>query len=227
MGFFPSIKREGWLGAGPGLGGRRSGLAAAAGPSRPRAGRRAVGHAQVPAPQLLDIIRAANRRLERAFVFLRVALLAHLLAGVIQLFLRQDACLRCLEDGREPIRVALCALERRVALEEFLEGVAALRRADEHRPAPAIAQRRPHHVEPHGRRHVGEFVEHHAVQVDAAQAIRVVTAVEANPRAADEVDTEFGFMRFGTAGKQRLSVLLQVAPQATSLTWLSNGPMYA
>src|SRR5262249_57611240 len=79
-----------------------------------------------------------------------------------------EAGLACLEHEGKPI------LFRLRALPQLEEGVAALGRADEDRPALPIRQRRSDDLRPHARVHVCVFVEHDAVEVDAAQRVAIV-----------------------------------------------------
>jgi len=76
------------------------------------------------------------------------------------------------EQRREPARIGPRLLIQRMEL------VAPHRRTDEHRPALAVGQRRPDHLRPHARLHLGELVEHHPVEIKAAQPVRIVCAID-------------------------------------------------
>ena len=80
------------------------------------------------------------------------------------------------------------------------EGVASLRRADEDRPALPIGERRPDDLRPHPRVHVGVFVEHDAVEVDAAQRVGIVGAVEPDLPALGIIDAQLALVH-GRAGR--------------------------
>jgi hypothetical protein len=89
--------------------------------------------------------------------------------------------------------------------------VASPRRADEHRPAGAVGERRAHHLRPQARVHVGVFVEHDAVEIDAAQRVRIVGAVEPHLPAVAVIDAQLAVMdRCARARAQRR--LAQIVP---------------
>ena len=85
----------------------------------------------------LPVIGADDRGIERALELLRVLLVAQLAPGKIELILPDEPGLARLEHQRIPVlRVGACA---RPSVEQR---VPSLWRADEHRPALAIGQRR-------------------------------------------------------------------------------------
>jgi hypothetical protein len=93
------------------------------------------------------------------------------------------------------------------------EGVAALGRADEHRPAAAIGQGRADDFRPHPRVHVGIFVEHDAVEIDAAQGVRVVGAVEAHLPALRIIDAQLALVHARAILAQRRRRRAQIVPR--------------
>ena len=139
------------------------------------------------------VIGAPYRRLERALELLLVLLRRHVAARGFKLLLRQDAGLRRREQRRVP---ALVRAGRAVFAPEL---VVSLGRADEDRPPLAVGERRADHLAPEMRAHLGVFVEHRAVEIDAAQRVRVVGAVELDARPVGQVDAELGLV-----GRQRI-----------------------
>ena len=165
--------------------------------------------ADAPGPLRLGhrpaVIGAPDRRLEGAFEFLVVFLLRHVAPRGIELGRRQDVGVGCREQRRVP---ALVRAGRAVFAPEL---VMALGRADEDRPAFAVGERRADHLAPEMRAHLRVFVEHHPVEIDAAQRIRVVGAVELDPRAVGEVDAELGLARRPVRHRRR--VVLEIVPR--------------
>jgi hypothetical protein len=56
-----------------------------------------------------------------------------------------------------------------------------------------VGEHRSDHLAPHGRAHVGVFIEHDAVEIGPAQPVRIVGAVDTNARAVDQLDPKLGF----------------------------------
>ena len=78
------------------------------------------------------------------------------------------------------------------------------------RPRPSRWMRRRPHLAPEMRAHLRVLVEHHPIEIDAAQRIRVVGAVELDARPVGEVDAELGLVDLPV--RDRLRVLLEVVP---------------
>ena len=112
-----------------------------------------------------------------------------------------------LEHHREPARLRLRAPP------QLEEGVAALRRADEHGPALPVGERRADDLRPHPRIHVGVFVEHHAVEIDAAHGVGIVGAVEPHLPAVDVVDAQLALVRAGADRASRRHRRAQIVPR--------------
>ncbi|HVI65114.1 MAG TPA: hypothetical protein VM910_21400 [Bradyrhizobium sp.] len=93
------------------------------------------------------------------------------------------------------------------------EGVAALGRADEDRPALPIGQRRPDDLRPHARVHVGVFVEHDTVEIDAAQRIGIVGAIEPHLPSVGIIDAQLGFVRARPDRPHRRHGVAQIVPR--------------
>ena len=93
------------------------------------------------------------------------------------------------------------------------EGIAALGRADEDRPALPIGQCRADDLRPHPRIHIGEFVEHDAVEVDAAQRIGIVGAVKPHLPAVGVIDAQLGVVRARSDRAQRRHGRAQIVPR--------------
>jgi hypothetical protein len=64
---------------------------------------------------------------------------------------------------------------------------------------------------PNLRFHIRELVQDHTIQIWTAQRVRIVSPVETNHRAIDEVDTQVGFI--GGLCQQRLCITPQIAPR--------------
>ena len=109
--------------------------------------------------------------MEGTFEFLVVFLRAHLGAGRGQLGGRDHPGQADRAQGGEPFGLALFLFRLRHGLQctgiQAVKAVAALRRADEDRPAASVGQRRAHDLGPDAAGHHGEFVEHYAVEIDA------------------------------------------------------------
>src|SRR4249919_804474 len=123
---------------------------------------------------LLAVVSPTDSGLERAFIFLRVFVRAHHLAGVCQFALIEQARLRCLEHQAEPVSVLVGYVP------ELVEGVLALRSANEDGPSLAVAKSWANDLRPDGRVHVAELVEDRPVQVNTSKTIRIVSTVDAN-----------------------------------------------
>src|SRR6476620_6085692 len=91
-----------------------------------------------------------------------------------------------------------------------MERVLALWRADEAGPSLAIGQRRPDHLRPDCRVHVAELIEHHAIEVDSPQAVRIVGAVDADASAPRKLDPQFTLVDLAARNEPR--VLFQIGP---------------
>ena len=132
--------------------------------------------------QLLGVDRAQCRDIERALKLLRVLLRRHVLGRVGQLRLFDQPCLAGLKRHVQPVvRVSRC-------LRDLVEVILTAWRADEYRPSFAVGQQRPDDLAPHRRPHVAVLIQHHAVQIQTAQAVRVVSAVQAHPRSVVQLD---------------------------------------
>ncbi len=130
------------------------------------------------------VIGAGDRRLEAALELLRIFLGRHAPLRVLELRSGEDARLARLVERREP---ALLGFRMLI---EPVEAVAAARRADEERPALPVGERRPHDLAEDPRRHLAELVEHHPVQIDAAQRVRIVGAEQCQPRPVRQIDAK-------------------------------------
>src|SRR5690606_33050090 len=71
------------------------------------------------------------------------------------------------------------------------EEVDPLRGADEERPTVPVGEHRADDLAPHVRPHVSDLVEYDAVEIPATDAVGIVGAVEADPRAVGQGDGEF------------------------------------
>ena len=152
----------------------------------------------------LAVIGAPDRRLEGAFELLLVLLRRHVAARGLQLGLWQDPGLRRREQRRVPV---LVRAGRAVLAPEF---VVPPGRPDENRPALAVGERRADHLAPEMRAHLRVLVEHHPVEIDAAQRVRVVRAVELDARPVGEIHAELGLVDVPV--RDRLGIVLEVVP---------------
>ena len=134
-------------------------------------------------------------------------LLAEIALDERKLACGNKAGVACLEHESEPVCLRLRAPP------QLEEGVAALGRADEHRPAAAIGQGRADDLRPHPRVHVSVFVEHDAVEIDAAQRIGVVGAVEAHLPALRIVHTQLALVHARAILAQRCHRSTQIVPR--------------
>ena len=162
-------------------------------PSRMHVQARLVVHCRDAARQLClghlaAVVGAKDGRLKAALKFLAVLFGRHLGPGGGQLALWQQTRLASPQHQGKPVRFNFRALV------EVEKSVAAFRRADEHRPALPIGQRRADYLAPSCRRHVGVFIEDDAIEVEAAQPIVVVSAVKANARAIRQVSPQLGLV---------------------------------
>ena len=137
----------------------------------------------------LAVIGADDGGLERAFKLLPILLVRHIFTGVGQLGFVYQTCLAGLEPNSEPVLRLLRGLPNLIKL------VVPLRRSDEHRPTLPIGQSRPDDLGPQTRVHIRELVQDHAIEVDAAQAVRVVGAVQPHPASVRHVDPQFANQR--------------------------------
>ena len=153
---------------------------------------------------LFAVVGADDRRFEAAQVFLRVLLRRHHALGVFKLLNREQAAVVCAQAHGEPVVRLLCVSV------DVPELVAALRRADEHRPALPIAERRPDDLGPYRRPHVRELVHDDAVEEQAPQAIGVVRAVEPDAPAVGQVSAQFALV--DRSARDRRHHLLDVDP---------------
>jgi hypothetical protein len=68
-------------------------------------------------------------------------------------------------------------------------------------------------LRPHARVHAGVFVKHDAVEVDAAQRVGIVGAIEPHLPAAGIVDAQLGFVRARSGRAQRRHGRAQIIPR--------------
>ena len=113
---------------------------------------------------------------------------------------------RRLEHEREPARLRLRPPP------QLVERIAALRRADEDGPALAVGDRRTDDLGPHARVHVGVFIEHHAVEIDAAQGVRIVGAVEPDLSAIGIIGAQLALVRRCSRRPPRRHRIAQIIP---------------
>jgi hypothetical protein len=81
------------------------------------------------------------------------------------------------------------------------------------RPALPVRERRADDPRPYPRIHVGVFVEHHAVEIDAAHGVGIVGAVEPHLPAVDVVDAQLALVRAGADRAARLDRRAQIIPR--------------
>src|ERR1700730_362614 len=91
--------------------------------------------------------------------------------------------------------------------------MAASRRADEYRPSLPVAQTRANDLRPHPRIHVGIFVEHDAVEIEAAQGVRIIRPVKPDLAAVGIVGAQLGFIHRGPGLAQERHGIAQVIPR--------------
>ncbi len=162
-------------------------------PGGPHQGGRIVGHAGDAAVRFRlahqgAVIGADHCGIERAFEFLRILRLGQIAPRQHELVLRDEPGLARLEHQGEPVGLGLGAPP------QLEKSVAALGGADEHRPALPVSERGTDDLGPDARVHVGIFIEHHAVEIDAAQRIRIVGAEQPHPPAIGIVDAQLRLM---------------------------------
>ncbi len=153
------------------------------------------------------VVGAGDGGLERALEFLRVLLLGQVAPGERKLAFRNEGGVARLEHEGKPVLLRLRTPPQRE------EGVAALGRADEHRPAGAVGERRADDFRPHARIHVGVFIEHHAVEIDAAQRVGIVGAVEAHLAAAGIIGAQLALMHARAHIEERRDRAAQIIPR--------------
>src|ERR1700738_5091851 len=91
--------------------------------------------------------------------------------------------------------------------------MAASRRADEYRPSLPVAETRANDLGPHPRIHVGIFVEHDAVEIEAAQGVRIIRPVKPDLAAVGIVGAQLGFIHRGPGLAQERHGIAQVIPR--------------
>ena len=190
----------------------RGGVADAEVPRGPHQRRRVIGHAGdaalgFGAGDQLAVVRSDHGGVERAFELLRVLLLGEIAPRQRELAVGNEPGVARLEHHGEP---ALLPLRAPPQLEE---GVAALRRADEDSPALAVGECGADDLRPHARIHVGVFVEHDAVEIDAAHGIGIVGAVEPHLAAFGIIDPQLALVHGGAVPAQRRHPRTQVVPR--------------
>jgi hypothetical protein len=112
----------------------------------------------------------------------------HRLTGCRQFLIVQNPSLAGLVNRAQPI------LTGRRLLIQIEESIVTLWGTDEHSPALAIGQRRPDHLGEHILRHLRNLIHHAAIKVNTAQAVRVLSAQQANPRASGQITPQFRLM---------------------------------
>src|SRR5229473_353875 len=131
-------------------------------------------------------VGTANRGLKRAFEFLRELIFGKLRLRSRQLRGPQNSGLRSLQNKTEPTWVALSLLM------DTMEIVVPLRGADENGPTTSICESGPDDLRIEPRMHVSIFIEHDAIEVDAAQGIRVICAIQPDLSTIRIINSEFG-----------------------------------
>ena len=150
------------------------------------------------------VISALHRRVEGAFKLAGKFVFTHLSPKRRQLLRRDQARFACLQNGQIPF------VRRTSPLHQIVKAILALRRSNEAGPAVTVSQGRADDLRPSPWVHVAVFVQNHAVEVDAAHPVVIVSPVKPDPVAGRKVHSQFGLVD-RHAGNLRC-IPLQIAP---------------
>ena len=150
------------------------------------------------------VVTALDRRGEGAFELLEILVAAHRLFGGLQFALGNRPSHRDRQRCRIPIRQGLSLLIKLVEL------IAPLRRPNEDRTAQPIRQSRSNNLAPQPRRHVAIFIEHHPIKIKPPQPIRIIRAIEADPRTIRQINPQFGLVTRDPRNRRRIG--LEIVP---------------
>ena len=153
----------------------------------------------------LAVVAALDGGGERTLELLLELVLVHLHPQTAQLLLVDDARL----GGRSSSAIPLVGVGLGV-LHHVVEHIFPRRGADEHGEALAVGQEGEQHLRPQTRFHLRWLVQHHPVQVDAPEGVRVVTAEQSDAGAVVQLDRQLRHVHVGPHPRR---VLHEVVPR--------------
>ena len=155
--------------------------------------------------QLLAVNRTRHVRIPTALKLLLILILSHRLPSSRQFLIVQHTRLTRTIDHTQPIRIG-----RRLLI-QLIKRIVTLRRADKHSPTLPVRQGRSNNLRKHILRHLRNLVHHAAVQVNTAQAVRILSTKQRDPPASGQVTPQFRFVKLHT--RDRTRKLLEVVPR--------------